>query len=317
MNRTTPPALLVLIAAALCSLAGAENAEATSTTFKVAFYNIQSGKGEPALAGHDLTFPDTSNCTNPAQPLNAWGTGLVQQHLVETLGNDPAVVALGLAEAWTCASPENVRATLGWKARSSDRNGIAMVARYGFAGPEEWLQLDTTANTNPADTKWVLRAPVCLDAACAVSINMFVTHWLGSGVDPEAVFDRQAQATVAFMTRTAGTAPSLLVGDLNLWEFLGSQEPPPAGISRLREAGYVDAWPLVNGSADGFTGMVNRPGRGTPVGAPWKRVDYTWSPAALLPTGITRFGVVPPGDAAPSDHYGLITEFPLPPTEPC
>ena len=58
--------------------------------------------------------------------------------------------------------------------------------------------------------------------------------------------------------------------------------------------------------------MTNRVGCGSPVGYSWKRPDYTWSPANFLPVSITRFGIVPAGDEAPSDHYGLITEFPFP-----
>jgi hypothetical protein len=57
-----------------------------------------------------------------------------------------------LAEAWRCGSPENVRRLLGWKARSAERNGTVLLARHGFAAPEQWLQLDTSLNTNPADT---------------------------------------------------------------------------------------------------------------------------------------------------------------------
>ena len=63
-----------------------------------------------------------------------------QNHLRTSIGADTSIVALGLAEAWAsvCGSPENIRAALGWAARSSERNGVAMVARYGFAGAEEW-----------------------------------------------------------------------------------------------------------------------------------------------------------------------------------
>jgi len=289
----------------------------TSPTFKVAWFNIQSGKGEPALAGHTANFTDTSNCTDLTKPLNGWGTGLVQAHLTQSVGNDPKVVALGLSEAWagTCGSPERVRQVLGWKSKSSEQNGLAMVAKYGFAGPEEWLQLDTTLNPNPVDTMWVLRLPVCLDAACSQSMNMFAAHWYASELQNQvASYDRQATQTVAFMQRAGGTAPHILIADLNVWEGTPtcSQTPIAAGLTQLRDAGYVDAWPLLHGTAEGFTGMTNRVGCGSPVGYGWKRPDYTWSPPNFLPVSIARFGIVPAGDEAPSDHYGLITEFPFP-----
>ena len=117
------------------------------------------------------------NCTDPTKPLNAWGKQVVQHELIARIKNDPAVVALGLAESWQCASRQNVRAVLGWAAPSSGHNGVSIVARYGFAGAEEWKQLDTSLNPNPNDTMWVLRTPVCLNAGCTKSMDVFTTHW--------------------------------------------------------------------------------------------------------------------------------------------
>lgn len=282
------------------------------TTFKVAFYNIKSGKGQIALSGHPAVFADTSNCTDLTRPLNAWGAGVVQQHLTRSIGNDSRVVALGLSEAWACGSPENVRRALGWRARTSERNGVALAARYGLAGPEEWEQLDTSLNDNPADTMWVLRVPVCLDDPCSSSMIVFVSHWYGWGTDVVLSYDRQAAGAVDFLTRTAETTPHVLVGDLNVWEAPGRvcyQDPMPAGLQRLRDAGYVDAWPLLHGDAEGFTGMTNRVGCGLPEGAVWKRPDYIWSRSDVPPISMSRFGIVPAGDASPSDHYGIIAEF--------
>src|SRR5512134_1625550 len=202
--RTLPfilPALLFTLV-----IAPAQAAAQTST-FKVAYWNIQSGKGEPALSGHSSTFSETANCTDTTQPINAWGVGLVQAHLRDSIAADPAIVALGLGEAWPCGSPENVRKALGWKSRTSERNGVAIVARFGFAGPEEWVQLDTSRNTNPADTMWVLRMPVCLDSGCTRTINVFTAHWYGTGTDKNTTFERQAQQTVDFLQRAGGVQP--------------------------------------------------------------------------------------------------------------
>ncbi|MEO8078082.1 MAG: hypothetical protein ABI818_17270, partial [Acidobacteriota bacterium] len=122
---------LVLVAASAAALAAPTAAAAQSApTFKVAWFNIQSGKGEPAMPGHASHFSDTTNCTDPTQPMNGWATGLVQSHLTASVGHDPRVVALGLAEAWFCGSAENVRKLLGWKSATSDHNGVAMVAKY-------------------------------------------------------------------------------------------------------------------------------------------------------------------------------------------
>jgi hypothetical protein len=110
---------------------------AFAANFKVAYWNVKSGKGAIALPGHVSTFVDTSNCTDATKPKNAWGIALVQQQLIATINADPTIVALGLGEAWTtvCGSPENIRTALGWAARTGENNGVAIVARYGFAGP--------------------------------------------------------------------------------------------------------------------------------------------------------------------------------------
>lgn len=106
-------------------------------------------------------------------------------------------------------------------------------------------------------------------------------------------------------------APHALIGDLNVFEGTGSvchQEPNNSSLWFLRDAGYIDAWPAVHGRAEGFTGMTNRRGCGGPEGYTWERIDYAWS-KGLTPVSMSRFGMVPPGDAAPSDHYGIVVEY--------
>jgi hypothetical protein len=302
-----------LLVAGICLSAlwmtGWPSLSAQSGHFKVAFYNIRAGQGIQALRGHAEPFAITTNCDPGKGPVNAWGAGVVQKELTEKIKNDPSVVALGVAEAWLCASPEQVRGVLGWKEHSGERNGVALLARFGFGGRPEWVQLDTSKNKNPKDTMWVVGAPVCLDARCTSKVDVYTAHWYGTGPDGVATENRQAQQTVAFMDRSKG--PHVLVGDLNAFEGTGEvchQQPNNSSLSVLREAGYVDAWPAVHGNEEGFTGMVNRAGCGKPEGYPWKRIDYAWS-FKLPPVSMTRFGMVPPGDAAPSDHYGIVVEF--------
>jgi hypothetical protein len=113
-------------------------ASAADGAVKVAYWNVRSGKGVSALAGYAAPFVDTTNCTDATQPLNAWGAGAMQAELTKALG-DPAVVALGVSESWSnvCASPANIRQALGWKANTGEQNGVALIARFGFAGPEQ------------------------------------------------------------------------------------------------------------------------------------------------------------------------------------
>jgi hypothetical protein len=293
------------------------SAQTTPATVRLAFFNIKSGKGQIPLPGFPSTFADTNNCTDRTQPVNAWGVGAVQAEITSSVGNDPTVISLSLAEAWPCATPSAVRAVLGWKANSTERNGIAIIARYGFAGPEQWTQLDTSQNTNPLDTMWVLRTPVCVDAACSSSVVVFTSHWFGFAATEaaiEATFETQAQQTIAFMNLVPGVAPQVLVGDLNVFagtQVVCEQTPRSTPQRMLADAGYLDAWSSLNGLADGFTGMWNRNGCGSPSGNLFKRIDYSWS-RGMSPLSMRRFGMVVPGNAAPSDHAGIIVEYPSP-----
>ena len=285
---------------------------AQARTFKLAFYNIRSGEGIQALPGHASPFPETLNCDPKAGALNAWGIGMVQKELVKVIKEDSSVLALGLAEAWNCGAPENVRRVLEWKAHSSERNGVSLLARYGFSGDVDWLQVDTSKNKNPRDTMWVVHGRVCSTPSCSASLDVYAAHWSGTGPEGPQTSDRQAQQTIEFMSKPA--APHALIGDLNVFEGhsdVCGQQPNNTSLVFLRRAGYTDAWPSLHGTAEGYTGMLNRAGCGVPEGYPWKRIDYAWS-KGLTPVSMQRFGLVRAGDAAPSDHLGIIVEYAFP-----
>jgi hypothetical protein len=310
-------ALVVVVAPAAWGQAGGgpgSTPAAPDPWFKIAFWNIQSGFGERPLPGRTCPFTEGPNCTDPSRPMNAWGLKVVQAELIEHVRNDPAVVALGLAEAWRCGTAPAVQEVLGWKARSTQKNGLSIVSKHGFAGPEEWLQLDTTRNSNPKDTKWVLRVPVCLDASCTRSMTTYTAHWYS--VTPSDDLDYevarfQGKQTIDFMAARSPHQPHVFIGDLNAFE--GSRpvcghNPRSEPIRMLRAAGYIDAWPAVHGSAEGATGMWNRRRCGEPEGYLWKRIDYAWS-KGLVPVSMARFGMVTPGECAPSDHAGIVAGF--------
>ena len=291
------------IAAAIASLA------AQPAGFEIAFYNIRSGKGMQPLRGRPAPFAESDFCTGADHPMNAWGAGFVQKELAASIAANRDIVALGLAEAWACGSPAQVLGELKWKVATDERNGTALLARFGLAGKPEWRKLDTSRNNNPRDEMWVVGAPVCLNAGCSESIDVYVAHWSGTGPDAAATFDRQAQDTIAFMQASHGR--HVLVGDLNAFEGdrpVCNQKPNNSTLRFLRAAEYLDAWQVTHGSAEGFTGMLNRAGCGEPEGYPWKRFDYAWS-KGLTPTAMRRFGVVPPGQAGPSDHLGIIAAY--------
>jgi hypothetical protein len=312
-NRTLYSCVL-----AVAMTVGCGASAAAQTTVKVAFWNIMSGKGVDALPGYPAPFVNTSNCTDATQPLNAWGVGASQTALQNAL-SDPSVVALGLAESWSsvCGSPEHVRQALGWAAHTSEQNGVSLVARYGVAGAEQWQQLDTSMNTNPGDTMWVLRVPVCANSACTQTLLVYVGHWYGTGTYAQTSYDNQAKQTASFLQATSGGKPHVFVGDLNTWEgttTVCNQNPNNSSLGYLRNAGYYDAWLTIHGSAEGYTGMANRAGCGNPEGYTWKRIDYAWSLPTFQPLDIQRWGNQPPGYASPSDHYGIIVTLPYPGT---
>jgi len=282
-------------------------ATAAAQTFKVANWNIRSGKGIAGLTAPHRFNSNTNNCTDPTQPLNAWGVGVPQAEL-RKLNGDPNVVALALEEAWHCAAPARVQEALGWAASLPDKNGTSIVARYGFAGPAIATQLDTSLNANPGDTAWLIDVAVCLDPQCTAAAHTFVAHWVGD----EPAKDVQARQTVDVMA--SARDPHLLIGDLNAYDAEGSNCPPPVPntqLPMLRAAGYLDAWRVVNGRAEGFTGMVNRSGCGVPNGNVFKRIDYGWS-RNVEPVSMIRFGIAPVGADAPSDHYGIVVEYQRP-----
>jgi hypothetical protein len=290
------------------------SARAADATIKVAFWNVRSGQGISALTGYAAPFVDSPNCTDPTKPLNAWGVGAMQAQLHAAL-DDPSALALGVTEAWSCASPERIRQALGWKSATAERNGVALLARHGFAAAAQWQQLDTSLNPNPADTMWVLRAPVCIDSACTRSMPVYVAHWYATDANQATTLARQAEQTVAFLKATAGGQPHVFLGDLNVFEgssLVCEQAPNNTTLTYLRNAAYLDAWTTVHGAAEGYTGMVNRNGCGYPVGYAWKRIDYAWTQPTYQPVDIRRFGMVNPGDASPSDHYGLVVTLPHP-----
>ena len=167
----------------------------------------------------------------------------------------------------------------------SEQNGVALVARYGFAGPEQWQQLDTSLNTTPDDTMWVLRVPVCLDAACSQSMPVYVTHWYGTGANSATSYASQAQQTVGVPQRhgerPARTSSSATSTSGKAPRRSATRPRPTARCRYLRSAGYLDAWLTLQGSNEGFTGMANRAGCGFPEGNTWKRIDYAWTLPSL------------------------------------
>lgn len=315
IRRSVPVTLVVALTLYAVAIAGLLTSPAApdlqtnlrTPTFKVATWNIRSGMG---ISGFRTTQwrDDTLNCSDPSQPMNAWGIGLPQREL-QRLSADASIVALALQEAWNCASPEKVKEALGFETASRQQQGVALLTRFGTVGPMAYHRIDA------AHDRWVIGGDVCLDAACSSSLPMFSTHWGGSTVEDYA---SQAAATVAVLRRYP--EPHLLMGDLNIdqrnqWNpgvRCGGREVPghARALARLSAAGYIDSW-AVTQAGEGWTGMASRRGCGNPAGNLFKRIDYVFT-MGIDAVGTARFGRMAPGADSPSDHVGVIAEIAAP-----
>lgn len=272
-------------------------------TFKVATWNIRSGMGIHGLGARGFDHR-TLNCTDPSQPVNAWGIRIPQRYL-ESIKADPAIVALAVQEAWNCAKPRNVNAVLGFKTITREQQGVALAARYGFRGEPIYFRIDETSD------RWLIGGAVCLDAGCTRSVTMFSTHFGGRSDADNPV---QARTALAFLAEQS--APHLFMGDLNLQQINRwnpkvrcTADNAPGNLEALTliaRAGYIDAWKATE-DGEGWTGMASRPGCGSPEGNLYKRIDYVFL-RGLRPVATARFARVAPGADAPSDHAGLIAE---------
>lgn len=272
--------------------------------FKVATWNIRSGMG---IRGFTTTSwsSDTTNCTDRSKPVNAWGMGLPQAEL-ERIRADQSIVALALQEAWSCGSPQNVNGVLGFKSASGERNGTALLARYGLSGPVKYQQIDAKAN------QWLIGGDVCLDAACTTTVPIYSAHF-GDTSDDE--IPMQAQRVIELLS--AQGAARLFMGDLNVFKTdVWNPSVPCTGednagrlrtIGMIEGAGYTDAWKATQ-TSEGWTGMATRNGCGTPNGNLFKRIDYVYS-SGMRTLSTDRFGRGTPGGDSASDHIGLIAEL--------
>jgi endonuclease/exonuclease/phosphatase family metal-dependent hydrolase len=248
---------------------------------------------------------DTVNCHDRSKPINAWGIGLPQAQL-EHLAADREIVAVGLQEAWNCASPAAVNAILGFKSVSREEEGTALVVRYGFAGAIKYHRIDPAAN------RWLIGGDVCIDPMCLRSVPMFATHFGGATDD-----DLPPAAGRALEFLRAERRPHLFMGDLNAfrvdqWNPSVPCTGPDSGgrtatINLIEQAGYTDAWKTTQ-SGEGWTGMASRRGCGMPEGNLYKRIDYVYTIGARVLSTV-RFGRSEPGADSPSDHLGLVAEI--------
>ena len=275
-------------------------------TFKVATWNIRSGMGIHGFLSTAKWDSNTLNCTDGSKPMNAWGLGLPQREL-EHVRADAGVVAMALQEAWNCGNTTNVNTILGFRTATRELNGIALLARHGFAGAPTYQRISAT--------QWLIGGSVCLDVACSATLPIYTTHWDGGATDD---FVGQAQAVVDYLA--AQPVPQLFLGDLNVYQVEQWNPRVPCtgddvsgrvhAIGIVESAGYTDAW-KASQSGEGWTGMASRPGCGSPSGNLFKRIDRVYV-KGLQVRATSRFGRADPGADSPSDHVGLLADLLVP-----
>jgi len=281
-------------------------AQRPDVTFKVANWNVRSGMGIAARKAPQINS-NTADCTQ-----NASKPGGPFWPAMDTVKQDAEIVALGVQEAWACATPEKIRAYLGWKQATPERNGTGLITRYGLRGRPVSQQVAFKKVDGASEDQWIFGGDVCLGDACRSTARIYSTHFTA----PDDIgFTAQARNTVTYVKSQPSADRNIIVGDLNF--FMENRTFVPCGTKRsasppaevFESAGYVDAWKMLKPGVDGPTGMWNRPGCGKPEGGLFKRIDYVYA-LGYTPTDVRLFAMIKPMEEdAPSDHAGIIGTF--------
>jgi len=306
-HRTCAPLTLlpILILAASIHSASSPQEPDALPAFKVANWNVRSGMG---IGGKKPRIDDnTTDCS-----LNASKPGGPFWPAMDAVKNDAAIVALGVQEAWACATPEAIVKYLGWSHATPQQNGTGLIARYGLHGKHVMHQIAFKGVEGASEDQWLFGGDVCLDAACRSTLRLYAAHFTA----PDDVgFAAQARNTLAYVKSQPSFERNIILGDLNY--FMANRTLVPCGTTRASSppadvfaaAGYVDAWLALKPGVDGATGMWNRPGCGKPEGGLFKRIDYIYS-RGLAPTAVSLFAMITPmAEDAPSDHAGIVAAF--------
>jgi endonuclease/exonuclease/phosphatase family metal-dependent hydrolase len=277
--------------------------ESRTESFRVANWNVRSGMGIAGKKNPQINS-DTTDCT-----LNASKPGGPFWPALDAVKNDQEIIALGVQEAWACATPEKMRAYLDWKSATPERNGTALITRHGLRSKHVVEQIAFKGVEGATEDQWLFGGEVCMDADCRTTVRIYSAHFAA----PDDVgFAAQARNTVAYVKSQPSGDRNIILGDLNF--FMANHTLVKCGTTRATSppaevfaaAGYLDAWKTLKPDTDGATGMWNRPGCGNPEGGLFKRIDYIYA-RGFTPTDVRLFATITPMEQdAPSDHAGII-----------
>ena len=281
----------------------AQPQERHDESFKIANWNVRSGMGIAAKKNARIDS-NTTDCT-----MNASKPGGPFWPALRAVKDDREVIALGVQEAWACATPEKMRAYLDWRQATPERNGTGLITKYGMRGKHVVEQIAFKGVEGANEDQWLFGGDVCMDGDCRTTVRVYSAHFTAAD---DAGFTAQARNTMAYVTSQPSADRNIVLGDLNY--FMANRTfvkcgttrttSPPADV--FANAGYVDAWKALKPDVDGATGMYNRPGCGSPEGGLFKRIDYIYT-RGYKPTDVRLFATIKPMEEdAPSDHAGII-----------
>jgi endonuclease/exonuclease/phosphatase family metal-dependent hydrolase len=304
--RPSRPVIPVISVAIWVSFVTLSSGQQPPARFAVANWNVRSGMG---IAGkkNPRIDSDSTNCS-----VNASKPGGPFWPAMNAVKDDPHIVALGVQEAWACATPQKIRDYLGWKHATEEQNGTALVTRYGLQGRHIRQQIAFAKVEGANEDQWLFGGDVCLDEPCSSTIRVYVAHF-SAPEDPG--FVAQARNTLMYVESQPSADRNIIIGDLNFYMANHTFVPcastqttsPPADV--FESAGYVDAWKLLKPNTDGPTGMWNREHCGKPEGGLFKRIDYIYS-RGIKPIDVRLFAMIKPMEEdAPSDHAGIVATF--------
>lgn len=187
---------------------------------------------------------------------------------------------------------------------SAPADGAAL-GRYGQVLLSRWPLRRCAVRPLPPNKTAVLGELAWGDRA----VHAVVVH-LSSDLHADGVSRRRVQLLELARALEELPDPVLLLGDFNF----GDEEPALA----LRQAGFVDLWPLLNPGDPGlsFDPARNHLAAGLPPEVSARRLDRVWlrdRAGMLEPRRITLIGTDPvPGVSPPlhpSDHFGVLAEL--------
>lgn len=219
-----------------------------------------------------------------AARMTALGTRFVALQEVCTDGarDTAAQLATRLGPGWTAHfTPTHL-------ANGSTSEGV------GFVTQAPVLETDEVA-LPLAD--FARKAVVAVVAAPVGVVAMASTHVSYRPQDAAARAD-QARTLVGFLDALSPRpAREVVCGDFNAG-------PTEASLQVMRQAGFADAWAVLNGASPGLT---------FPSSAPSERIDYAWARGGLSVVSAQREFTAPfRGQEYVSDHCGVSASFRAP-----